>query len=409
MEIYSETGATSTPVLSFDSGIIEKYYRGLSFTVRACLAVCAAMSLKGRTKPLSLILEGASGLGKTAVIQMFVPKAEPSLKDYIYRSDDFTAKAFVTHAANVSKEELNQIDLLPRLRDKILLTKELAPVFRGNEEKQTERFAVLISVLDGEGFISDSGMRGRRGYDEPILFNWIGATTPLSPKTHRIMSQLGTRFLFWEVPAIELTDAELLEYARNGKSDEGAIQCNTLVNRFLCDFFSLHPVRSVDPETIIFPETLLEELIRWARLLVKGRAVIHRDYDLINESVPVSAAQSEGPWRVVDYFKNLVCGHALISGRTEVTDEDVALIAHIAVSSLPMHFRPVIRQLSQGTDFVTSTECEELCRVSRPTARKILQELELLGIVDRVKGYPETNQPDSVRLANLFSWLRGKP
>ena len=406
MESYSGTCATSTPALSFDGEIIEKYYRGLSPTVRACLAVCAAMALKGRTKPLSLILEGTSGMGKTAVVQMLAPKAEPSLKDYIYRSDDFTAKAFVSHAASVSKEELSQIDLLPRLRNKILLTKELAPIFRGNEEKQTERFAVLISVLDGEGFISDSGMRGRRGYEEPITFNWIGATTPLSPKTHRIMSQLGTRFLFWEVPAIELTNAELLEYARSGKSNEGAIQCNTLVNHFLCDFFSLHPVGSVDPETISFPEPLLEELIRWAQLLVKGRAVIHRDQDLINRSVPVSAAQSEGPWRVVDYFKDLVRGHALIRGRIEVTDEDLALIAHIAVSSLPTHFRPVIRHLSQGADFVTSTECEALCRVSRPTARKILQELELLGIVDRVKGCPETNQPDSVQLADQFSWLR---
>src|SRR5688500_2954960 len=82
--------------------LVDHHFAGLGTTVRACLAVCGSMTLRGRTRPLSLILEGNSGSGKTVVIHLLMPKANPALADYVYRSDRFTPKAFVTHAANVS-------------------------------------------------------------------------------------------------------------------------------------------------------------------------------------------------------------------------------------------------------------------------------------------------------------------
>jgi hypothetical protein len=104
------------------------------------------------------------------------------LEEYIIRSDKYTPKSFVTHAANRKKEELEDIDLLPKLRDKILITKELAPILRGRETEMQENFSILISVLDGKGFTSHSGSQGTRGYKEAIVFNWLGATTPLPAK-----------------------------------------------------------------------------------------------------------------------------------------------------------------------------------------------------------------------------------
>src|SRR5579859_7212655 len=53
--------------------IVRRYYPSLVGTVHAALAVIGAMALKGRTKPLSLIFETASGYGKTASLQMTFP------------------------------------------------------------------------------------------------------------------------------------------------------------------------------------------------------------------------------------------------------------------------------------------------------------------------------------------------
>lgn len=389
---------------SLDEEIINQYYSGLVPTVHACLAVCGAMALKGRTRPLSLILEGTSGSGKTAVLQMLMPKANADLTDFIYRSDKFTPKAFVSHAANVSASELAKVDMLPRVENKVLLTKELAPIFGARDDELRENIAFLISVLDGEGFVSDSGMRGRRGYETPIIFNWIGATTPLSERVHRLMAQLGTRLLFYEVPTIVLNDCEVFDYALNGRPDDGSVLCNVEVNTLICEFLELYPVGTVEPESIVFPRELLAELTRGAKLLVKGRAeILYERENAVNE--PVGAGPSEGIWRVIDYFKELARGHALIEHRKEIDESDLSLITHVAISSIPGHVRPLLKELREA-DRVTSTECEKLCGVSRPTARRRLKELELLGLAVRTTGSSQSNEPDAIRLADEFLWLK---
>jgi len=364
-----------------------------------------------RTKPLSVIFETASGYGKTASLQMTFPlppeDGKQGVEQFIYRSDKFTPKAFVSHAASVKAEKLAEVDLLPRLENKVLVTKELAPLFRGRVEELQDNFSILISVLDGKGFTSDSGMRGRRGYDRPILFNWIGATTPLPASTHRLMSQLGTRLLFYEVPCQEPTEEELLKYAAEDAADEAEVECQKVVNDFLIGFFARHPIGSVALDSIVIPQGLVLELIRWARFLVQGRAEIRYEREF-GDWQPVAAMTPEGPWKVINYFKELARGHALIHEHREVTDADLKLIANIAISSIPGHLRPIIREL-RTTASVDTTTVEKLCRVTAPTARRYLKEMGLLGIGTLDKGSPQNNQPDSITLAEQFRWIRLEP
>jgi hypothetical protein len=191
--------ATISTKLNDLLGLVQKHYPQLALTLRACLAVCATMALADRKRPLSLILEMPSGYGKTTTIGWLFPLPGRGTEEYFYRSDNFTAKAFVSHAGQTSKA-LGDIDLLPRITNRVLLTKELAPIFRGRTEELESRFSILIGVLDGMGLVSDGGMQGQRGYAGQYIFNWIGAATPVPRATHRLMSQLGTRLLFWEVP-----------------------------------------------------------------------------------------------------------------------------------------------------------------------------------------------------------------
>ena len=375
--------------IDYVDSFVKHHYPNLLGSVHACLSVFGSMALKGRTKPLSLIFETASGCGKTATLQMVFPIGDV-LKNFVYRSDKFTPKAFVSHAANVTADELRGIDLLPKLENKVLVTKELAPILRGREDELKENFSTLISVLDGKGFTSDTGMRGQRGYDRPLLFNWIGATTPLPASTHRMMAQLGTRLLFFEVPAIPPTEDELLAYALREESGTAENECQAAVNRFLEDFFSRHPVGSVDANDVPISTERLRTMVRWANLLVHGRAEVKFDED---SGEAVAVGTPEGPFKVILYFKDLARGHALIDGRTEVTDDDIDLIGEVALSSLPGHLRPIVRELRR-TGTADSTTCTKLCQCSRPTVRKYFRELTLLGIATIAKGSPQSNNPD---------------
>lgn len=394
---------TQSPSVNFVSidgpvGVVARYYPELVQATNACLAVFGAMALAGRTKPLSLIFEAASGFGKTATVQMAFPLPGLGLDQYVYRSDKFTPRAFVTHAANVAKNDLAKMDLLPKLSGKVLLTKELAPLFRGREDDLKENFSILISVLDGKGFTSDSGMHGRRGYSEPVLFNWIGATTPLPPATHRLMSQLGTRLLFYELPAIAPSEEQLIAYAKRDEADTAENECQRATNEFLMNFFGTFTVGSVPQNAITFSEQQLEELVRWARFLVAGRAEVHFEKKGTNWE-PVAVMPPEGPWKVVQYFKDLARGHALVHHRADIDDSDLALVAEVALSSIPGNIRPIVRALRDANTLDTPM-VEKLCRVTPPTARNYIKQLGLLGIADVRKG-----RPDLAILAPKYEWL----
>ena len=53
----------------------------------------------------------------------------------VYYTGDSTAKSFVSHSTSVSKEELAEIDMLPRIKNRLFLTPKLAPMFRVRKPK----------------------------------------------------------------------------------------------------------------------------------------------------------------------------------------------------------------------------------------------------------------------------------
>lgn len=382
---------------------VNFHYPGLLPSVKCGLAVFGSMAFRGRTKPLTIVYEATSGFGKSAVVDMFFPAKGSGLITYAYRCDKFTPRSFVSHIAARSETDLRKIDLLPQLENKVLLAKELSPLFRGRDEEMRENFSILIPVLDGKGFTSNSGVHGKRGYEKPILFNWIGATTPLPRETHHIMYQLGTRLLFYEVPSVPPNDEELLRYAERDDVSQAEVECQAAVNDFLADFFKQHPVGSVAVDTVELPTEILDDVIKWARFLIIVRAGVKNE-KVDGEWEAVGPNHPEGPYKIIGYFKDLMRGHALVHGRSEATVEDLELAMHVAISSVPGYLRPILRAL-QKSGTVSSASVRSACGVSHPTARRYLRELEVMGIVTVEPGQPQDNTPNTARLNPGFVWL----
>jgi len=156
----TETTLSSCPASSVaDStrslqAIVEEDFPGLWPAVEVGLSVGASLLLKDNANPVAVIYMGGPGTSKTTVASMFADHPQ------CYRSDNFTPAAFVTQAANQTRASLTDIDLLPRIKHKLLVTPELAPIFRGKEDELAKRFATLTRVLDGEGLTTDPGHRG---------------------------------------------------------------------------------------------------------------------------------------------------------------------------------------------------------------------------------------------------------
>ena len=120
-----------------------------------------------------------------------------------YYKDNFSARSFVSHSTAVTKEQLEEIDMLPKIKGKLLLTPELAPMFAAKDEDLLQGLSIVTRILDGHGYESDAGAHGHRGYDEKIMFVWVGALVD-------IPSTLGAKLYFLRLPKVEKTEDEYI-------------------------------------------------------------------------------------------------------------------------------------------------------------------------------------------------------
>lgn len=88
--------------------VVNKNFPGLWQTIEAILAAEATLRIAGIKDPASMFLTGDPSSEKGTALS--ATKDHPST----YWSDKFTPAAFVSQAANKSKEQLAEIDLLPR-------------------------------------------------------------------------------------------------------------------------------------------------------------------------------------------------------------------------------------------------------------------------------------------------------
>lgn len=165
------------------------------------LSVLRILNIHGCTLPFIGIMLCRPGSYKTQIINLLT-------RWYCtYYTDDFTPKSFVSHSTGLSDEELAKIDMLPRIRNRLFLTPELAPIFT---EDLLKLLGIITRLADGEGYVNDSGVHGQRGYQGSNMFTWVGAAVDIEYRVYKVLSTLGFKLYFFRLPFTEPTEAELL-------------------------------------------------------------------------------------------------------------------------------------------------------------------------------------------------------
>ena len=137
---------------------------------------------------------------------------------YSYYTDKFTAGSFVSHSANVPKEKLVEIDMLPQIKDKILLTPELSALFTGKDDDVREQFGMITRLLDGEGLETNSGVHGKRGYYGKYMFTWLGAAVDIPYSVYKFLSTIGFKIYFLRLPRTEVSEDDLFDQLTSTKN-----------------------------------------------------------------------------------------------------------------------------------------------------------------------------------------------
>jgi hypothetical protein len=212
----------NVPFEEWQSKLVEKYEAlhttvlnnlpNLWNAIEFGLSVKTILNIRGCTLPFAGIILGTPSSLKTLVIELLKKqkRANP------FHTHSFSPKPFLSHSTAVKREELEFVDLLPKIKNKLFLTPELAPIFSARDEDLLQMLSILTSVLDGHGFESDTGAQGHRGYNEDIMFTWLGAVVDIPFRVHKQLSQLGAKLYFYRLPRLQQEEEDYF----NQKSDD---------------------------------------------------------------------------------------------------------------------------------------------------------------------------------------------
>lgn len=379
---------------------VENNFPNKSFTLETALSVKSQLQIDGLTQPFALMIMGKPSGNKTTILEII--NSTPGN----YRSDKFTPKSFVSNSANVKKDELKAIDLLPRIRFKTLITPELSTLFSDNEDSLKDNFGTLTRILDGQGFTTDTGAHGQRGYVGDYHFMWLGAVVEVPHIVWKVLGNLGPRIYFTRIPDEDKTDPKARLLSNITKEDYGTKieECKFFMGEFWKYIDLQDPIKWDKKRD---SQETIGKIIECAILLSKLRASVpswHTEGQSgtnYNFERPIT----EDPSRATSALYNLARGHAVLYGRNYIQEEDLKVVFNVAINSAKRD-RVDLFKLLLSKEKITVEELVEFSKVSPPTARKNMRMMELLGLVEFEKADSNTKPMNVIKLKATFEWFR---
>lgn len=351
--------------------VLEEFGKQTWDVTEAALSVQATLLLSDPQHSTGLVIVGEAGAGKTTVLRFF-----EGLEELVYRSDNATPASFVSHDASLSEEQLREeVDLLPRIQHKTLLVGDMSSWFAGGRDTIEDRMSTLARLMDGDGYTTDSGTHGERGYkDGDYRFAILGANTPLQPRAWDAMGHTGNRFVFHEKAGTNNIGQVVEEVTEDDAYTKRVKRCQEVVHQFLTEIWDQYGgYRGVEWDSSATEEIrdILEVL---TRIVQHSRAPIAETGEIVKDS----------GYRVSTALWEIAQAHALLRGETQVTLQDMDVCARIALSTMPKERRPVVRAVLNPDNggSLSAPELTEQVSLSKPTVLERMALLDGLGIAD---------------------------
>jgi len=383
---------------------VGKYFLEYLLAAEVGVSVICQLLIEDITNPFCLVYVDVPSSGKTITLNFF-----NELKELVYYTDNFSAAAFVSHAANVKKKDLSKVDLLPRIRHKVLIVRDLAPIFGMRDDDILKTMGILTRVCDGEGLITDGGVHGSRGYEGDYLFMFLAASTPIRPRIWKVMGNFGSRLFFLNMNTMDKSIDVLAKQLSSKLTPKVKEKyCSDATKALIDTIWARNDAFYWDKDGD--DPQLLEEIARIAQLVACLRGTINVwKENLGDESFNHTTAQIEKPDRINQLFYNLARGHAVACGREKLIDEDIAIVLKVALSSASMERSKFMNELIKKEGVLTTEDVIDSMDWSRPTALKLMEIFRHLKIVQEVEAVNLSvgRSEKVIKLTNKFSWFIG--
>lgn len=380
---------------------IQTYFPGLMMAAEVGASHFGQLLIKDITNPAATVLIDVPSAGKTITLNFF------SGFEQTITLDNFTPASFVSQAANVKTDKLKDVDLLPKIKDKVLIIRDLAPLFGLRDDDLLRSMGVLTRVLDGEGLELHAGVHGQRGYSGDYSFMFLAASTPIPPKVFKLMGNLGSRLFFFNLRSKDKSEQELSSQLVSKSWKEKQQICKKATQDFLKTLWSKYP-NGFEWDKENDPEDCLRIITRCANLLARLRGSINVWREDFGSSDEYSYQEPiiEMPDRISQILYNLARGHALIGGRTNISHDDLGIVLSITLDSAPLTRSRLFRILIENNGEIGSEELLTKLNCSRPTALKEMEVLKILKLVNlREESFTPGRPAKIMTLKPEFSWF----
>lgn len=398
------------------------------------------LHIKDITLPFIGIILGNPSTYKTLAIGM--------LRHWFntYYVDKISPRSFVSHANVETEQELQDIDLVQKIKDTLLLIPELSPIFMTNEETLVDILSTFIRLADGQGLLVHSGLHGRRGIDGALMFSMLGASVEIPSKVYKVLSSLGPKIYFYRTnfkqPTEDQLQAEIagqnfeakykivkdafFDYLRwlevcplmvsvndnrDGEQDEKTRRKRRMVewNKEKDDTDAIKQISKI----ALFLSVIRGNVYAYQTKVAK----LSDDDDTTTESISAheygyNQPIIENASRANAVLYNVARAHAFeVHGRNHVTREDIPIIVKIALSTANRDRISVVNLLLTTKDIGGKPERKlhtsfliQTLHLSKSSTHRTMKELEVLGLVDIGRDRGE----NYISLREQFEWFLSK-
>lgn len=384
--------------------VVQKNFPDCLFAAEAGISVLVQLLIRDISNPFALVLVDVPSSGKTITINFF-----DNIDELTYASDKFTPASFISNSSNVKREQLGDIDLLPRVRYKLFLVRDLATIFSKRDDDLNECLGILTRVLDGEGLKTDTGVHGQRQYTGEWLFMILAASTPIPSRIWKMMGSLGSRLFFLSMNTRNKSEDELALQLTSTSYKEKEKECRQATRNMLFTLWNKYQT-GVEWNKDAEPKECLRLIAKCAGLLARLRGVVSVWQESRTADGPDYSYNPpivEKPDRINQLFYNFCRGHALASGREQISLEDLKFIIEIAIDSSPTQRAKLFRILVENDGQLLTSQVETLLKCSKTTALKEIETFKALEICDvNETGGTHPGHPEKVmRLKKDFMWF----
>ena len=373
---------------------VVEHLPGCETGVATCLASACSLLLADSTVCPALVLVGPPSSFKTTIATMI------EMEGTTVVLDNFSSKAFVSHYATKQVDKLkNEIDMLYKIKHKLLIVPDLGPFFNRRTDDLAESLGVLTRVLDGQGYVSHSGVHGRRGDRGDYRFGLLAATTPIGGQVWKVMSALGPRLMMLGIKGQESTVAEQVEdMTRTLTFGERLAMCQAAVHQSFKESWEQGGavVGGLEWDRTQDDPHILEVIVRLAALGSVLRSQIARERRLGGDEYEYHEGVLEGPGRYRQSLYNLARGNAIASHRTSLKPEDLMPLVGVVMSTGPTERVSIMRYLATGNIIKDINKAARIIGHAWHTGDLVLTQMAKLGLV----------QGDNERkISDEYEWL----